>query len=825
ACLDDDLGVLRDINHEQELVESRHEQWQADNNLRLSIGGFVRSLITEDGAEVAGNLSYRYREHDIELTSEQGKTLLTAHHRLDELFKEESRINQQRGGQYSHQQADALLHKVRADVQAAVAPVRGLIPSELHTEVESVIREYRAEKISNLENDHASAKVEQYIDLPRMNQWLDKTAPEHFAQVQQRHETLFADRGLYLPRHHSGTWYVDYSNSEHREWLDKLAMACLSAQCIRKQGAEQYADYVRSADEGALRQLFSGWSPSLEAAVNSTSRAGELITALGIENQANAEQALIKVLGPLGGPILADLSRLAHDTSRAWSNLIKRLGAALLLLGSAPGAPLKGPWLNIMISARVGSGIGLRAVTEGGRQVLQLFGKTAEDLTQWANTTGKAIGAGRVASIVNAPVIQQSGGVTALAALLLNSWNANNYLSQAGVLEGMDEQRKYDTASAVLYSGAALMAVIDSQVRKGFWSSNGMRVDQIKIGSSYASTLTLFGGVIGLLSSVAAFTEYQSLQKQLESATGNIDPWMKLRQKVVGGQAVVSGTQALLGFGYTLRSLSPAFGVALANSRYLMWMGPVNYLLAILGVLYLVTWYLQQTPVQNFLNYCCWSKSRAGDLSPISVEAQDAELGRLYNILYSPRVSLEGGVKTRPTLDRQGFAHVEAVHSLTIDLPGAEPDSAYLELAIIGDPIDTLEWRERVKNNASRERTVPPQYMQDIGVHWIRSSRCQWIPYQEGQGLRITGLFNIIPDLLGSQPRKVSLRLRYRTPVTAMLGAQNFMGGENGLAFTYTPGEGLIALRNDPTPELDKAQSYPLGPELNGQFLQPVRHG
>lgn len=99
ACLDDDLGVLRDINHEQELIESRHEQWQADNNLRLSIGGFVRSLITEDGAEVAASLSYRYREHEIELTPEQGKTLLKAHHRLDELFKEETRINQQRGRQ------------------------------------------------------------------------------------------------------------------------------------------------------------------------------------------------------------------------------------------------------------------------------------------------------------------------------------------------------------------------------------------------------------------------------------------------------------------------------------------------------------------------------------------------------------------------------------------------------------------------------------------------------------------------------------------------------------------------------------------------------
>ena len=36
ACLDDNLGVLRDINHEQEQVETRHEKWQADNNLRLS---------------------------------------------------------------------------------------------------------------------------------------------------------------------------------------------------------------------------------------------------------------------------------------------------------------------------------------------------------------------------------------------------------------------------------------------------------------------------------------------------------------------------------------------------------------------------------------------------------------------------------------------------------------------------------------------------------------------------------------------------------------------------------------------------------------------
>jgi hypothetical protein len=76
ACLDDDLGVLRDINHEQEWLEARHEQWLGENNLRLSIGGFVRSLISEDGAELAGSISYRYKERDINLTPEQGRVML-----------------------------------------------------------------------------------------------------------------------------------------------------------------------------------------------------------------------------------------------------------------------------------------------------------------------------------------------------------------------------------------------------------------------------------------------------------------------------------------------------------------------------------------------------------------------------------------------------------------------------------------------------------------------------------------------------------------------------------------------------------------------------
>lgn len=821
ACLDDDLGVLRDINHEQELIESRHEQWQADNNLRLSIGGFVRSLITEDPDEVIGMLIYRYREQDIELTREQAQMLLNARTRLEQLARQRYTANIRRGTTHTNVEADTRLAEIHLREQAAVAPIRGFIPLQLHDEVLQVVRDYQESKVNNLRNKHTSDKVEQYIDLPAMNQWLDETAPRHFDHLKERHEALYTDRGAYLPRHHSGTWFVDYQDSDHRQWLDELALACLSAQCLRTVGAEQYADYVRSADDGALRQLFSGWSPSLDTAVVAASRAVELVAALSIENQANAEHALMKILGSQGLSILSNLRVLAQDATGLWNTLIKRLGASLLLLGSEPGTPFKGPWLTVMTAARVGSQVGLRVINENGRQVFKLFGKSAEELTQWVNRTGKAIGAGRVADIVNAPVVQKSGGVIALAALLLNSWNANNYLSQAAVLEGMDEQRQYDTASATLYAGAALMAVIDVQVRKGFWSKNGIGVDQVKLGKTSASTLTLFGAVIGFLAFNAALKEYSSLQLQLEKANDRIDPWLKLRQKVVAGQAAVAGAQGLLGLTMTVRSIAPLFGIVFANAGYLMWLGPVNYLLAILGMFYLVVWYMSQTPMQNFLNYCCWSKERARGLPPISLEAQEEELGRLYNILYSPRVRFEGGVRTRPTLDRQGFAYVAEVNSLTIDLPGAEPSSAYLELAIIGDQVDTLAWRAKIKKNTSVEKVVPPQSLQDIGEHWIRSSHCQWIPYQEGQGLRLSGLFDIVQNFLHSKPSRVSLRLRYKNPITAFLGAQSFIGGKEGLAFTFTPGEGLIALRDDPTSVLDKAQSHPLSAEKNSHFLQP----
>ena len=77
------------------------------------------------------------------------------------------------------------------------------------------------------------------------------------------------------------------------------------------------------------------------------------------------------------------------------------------------------------------------------------------------------------------------------------------------------------------------------------------------------------------------------------------------------------------------------------------------------------------------------------------------------------------------------------------------------------------------------------------------------------------------PKFAGFKAQKSVATFRYRTPITALLGAQNFIGGKDGLAFTFTPDEGLIALRDDPTPVLDKAKTHRLSAEKNSQFFQP----
>ncbi|MGZ7458853.1 hypothetical protein ACXPVS_19390 [Pseudomonas sp. Ma2-10] len=135
-----------------------------------------------------------------------------------------------------------------------------------------------------------------------------------------------------------------------------------------------------------------------------------------------------------------------------------------------------------------------------------------------------------------------------------------------------------------------------------------------------------------------------------------------------------------------------------------------------------------------------------------------------------------------------GLAFVSSINALTIDLPGAEPGSVYLELSMVGDPEDTQGYRHLIKNSRT-SNFKPPRPWRDMTPHWLSSSVCQWIPFKEGQGLRLSG---------------------------------PFIGGERGLAFTLNDSTGVIELQADPMPQLDRVPSYPLGEELPGAiYLQP----
>jgi len=796
ASLDDDLGVLRDLNHEQEQLEARHEDWIADNNLRQTVGSFIRSLISEDGGEVANMLNYRYREQDIQLTPEQGETMLDSQRQLQELFKEESRINQERGRQYSHREADALLTQVHAQVAATTAPVRSFIPPNLHTEAEQVIREYRKEKLSNLEGGRASAKVAEYIDLPRMNAWFEQEAPAHYRQVEAHHELLFADRDSYLPRHLSGTWFVDYHEPSHQRWLDDLAAACLSAQCTRERGAKQFAGYVRASDEGVFRLIFQAWSPSIEAALNNTNRFNEMVSALSLDNIGETRAALAKTLDEQA---LKAIERLANDVEGAWATTVARLGGALVQLKT--GASLVTHWAGLFLVARFGQDSRLVRGLENGVEVWRLMGTKAEALNQWTQSTAQAIRNGRAAGIIQSPAVKNSGGILPLAALLLNALNAETYISQANVLEGEDAQRKADRLSATLFTAAALTAVVQN------WMILGRGIKELGRGASVAPTLTLFGGIVGGLSAGAAFAELFSLQKQIKNAQSRIDPWLEIRKLAVTGQVAVYGAQGLLGLSLTGMRLANKIDTPTAIRRFRLGMGPLNLLLLGLGGLYLYAWFRQSTPLQNYLAGCCWSRVRAPRQEGIAPATQVAEFEQLLVLLYQPHLSMQIEEVRIPTNVGDTLTQ-DTISSLTIDLPGAEPDTVQVELALVGNSTPT---GTRIFGGGTQGEST------DQGADWLNGSQCTWIPVSEGQGLRLSGPF--------ARPlTRLSLRLRYHSPVALMAGMENVIGGPRGLAYTLSPngllteGEVITLRASDPTPELDRATPYRLD---NTEYLQP----
>ncbi|MBU3056396.1 toxin VasX [Pseudomonas indica] len=779
ATLDDDLGVLRDLNHEQELTESRHERWLGDNAQRTAIAGFIRSLTRVDGAEVADMLNYRYREHNIALTPEQGETMLDVRQKLQTIRYESGALEREHnpllssGSQRDPYLVDERIMVVSARQEEQLSRIRPFLPLELQPEALAVVNAYRRDKVDNLSGGHGTAQIAERIALWKMDDWLDNQAPAHYAYIERRHDVLYADRQRFMPRHEKGTWFVDHRLPEHQDWLGKLAHACLSALCVREQGATHAYDLLRdTAGAGVFSLLIKGWSPSLGELLNDGTRLGELENALSADNLADTRTLLGKLLDPAE---VAALTRLAGNLQGAWAQTVTRLGAGIVKLA---GEDLK-PLMGLLLILRLGDTARFTKSLVEGSTVWNVTGQLADNLKAFTHQVAEGLRKGTLKQVQRWEGAKQAGGVLPLAVLALNIANAHAYSRGSEALEAEGEQRQAERLSAYLYTGAALCSAMQNFVLVGMGRTElSGRLGTITV---TAPTLTLFGGFIGVFSATAAAGELVSLQKQISQAQASIDPYMDLRRSAVGGQVLFYGSQGVLGFTLTAMRMAGTLTTAEAIQYFRLGMAPLNWLLLAAGGIYLYAWWQQETGLQTFLSQCCWTADvsrRRWDDSP---EGQNNEFMALLQLLYSPQV--QANTVAVPITGARAAnlpsarAYESALNSLTIALPAALPGSTDVAVRIFSDG--------------------------DRGHEWADSLQASWIPADEGQGLLLTGRFRRPAVYL-------EVQIAYRSSLTLLSGAQSsapIIGGPQGMRFAISS-DGLVTplYADDPAPRLERCE-------------------
>ncbi|SDR80555.1 hypothetical protein SAMN05216198_0469 [Halopseudomonas litoralis] len=176
-------------------------------------------------------------------------------------------------------------------------------------------------------------------------------------------------------------------------------------------------------------------------------------------------------------------------------------------------------------------------------------------------------------------------------------------------------------------------------------------------------------------------------------------------------------------------------------------------------------------------------------------------------LVFQPRVHLE--TKRVSLVNGRKF-----IRRLIIDLPGAEPSNTRLDLALLGNPTN---WDALSESN----NPFGHKPLSDLGAPWLRGSQCEWIPPSEGQGLRLSGGFELGKPFMDA-PSRLLLRLRYNHPLAMLANVGGVIGGEQGLTYSLDADKGLIPLRDgESTSELSRASLYSLGQGPNAVFLQP----
>jgi len=653
-----------------------------------------------------------------------------------------------------------------------------------------VVREYRYDKLDNLSSGHGSAQIAERISLWRMDDWLDNQAPAHYAFVERRHTLLYADRQSFLPRHALGTWFADHRIPEHQDWLGELAYACLSALCVREQGATQAYDMVRdNTGAGIFSLLINGWSPGLSELLNDGTRLGELENALAAENVADTRALLNAMMDPAE---VAALSRLASNLNGLWGLAMTRMAAGIVKRTE----PLLGP----MIIARLsGAASFVRGVADGTKElagkakdlarntkVWRVTGELADNLKAFTDQVADGIKQGTLRQVQRWEGAKRAGGVLPLTVLALNIANAHAYARSSEALEEEGTQRQAERLSAYLYTGAALASVMQVFVLEGMKKTElSGRLGNITVA---APTLTLFGGVVGGLSAFAALREIEALQAQINQAQRGLDPYLDLRRFAVQGQTLFYASQGVLGFSLTTMRMAGMLSTAEAIKYFRFGMAPLNWLLLAAGGLYLYAWWQEETGLQSFLSQCCWTADKSRRRWDDSTQGQLDEFTALLKLLYSPQA--QAGVVTTPLTATQAAnspsarVYGQSLDSLTLALPAAEPGSTKVGVRVYGE--------------------------RDLGREWVSTLSAAWIPADQGQGLLLTGRF--------ARPvSRLEVQVAYHSPLPLLSGSQGddaIIGGPRGIRFAIAS-DGLVTslYADDPTPRLEACEFVTLTPE------------
>jgi hypothetical protein len=338
-------------------------------------------------------------------------------------------------------------------------------------------------------------------------------------------------------------------------------------------------------------------------------------------------------------------------------------------------------------------------------------------------------------------------------------------------LRSRDELREHDAVRGAEHLNtwfniaAAMTAVTQNAaytrgtIEKGFF---GARLPLI----------TLLGTFAGAFAAAAGFSELAQLMNEQRKANSywSKDEWGRLARGA--GQTALAGSYATMGGYATYMYLVGRWDAARATSWFMRTTSLVGWGVLLIEGLYLA-WrhFTHRTEMQRFLEQSCWGNNRRWTDTE---EDQVKELHALINILFKPQLK----VQTRLV------SHTRGNHSslrsepgtLSLVLPGADPEATRLGivLAAVG----------------------PNQSIRNITPFWEDELKCEWLPIEEGMGLKIVGK---VAKLFETEHLEV--RVLYYSPLALMTGSASegspVVGGKMGVRYLIKGGKITVHSNED----------------------------